>query len=363
MILWRKKRISDKQHQSLILIYEHRGLTNEHLRILLFGHLDSDPVGQKANVSRYSAGLRKMKMIESNTCYPYSKELIHCLTLKGIEYVKEKVVIDPGHEDAGFDHIHYGDFDASMLKPGLKNLEHTMMYLDFVIKHKDKLMIRHNLYSVQEYKYLNSTSNVSSINTSAIMKKGKVRPDGEIKERHSLFALEIDTGSERYPQLVSKFDNYKRYLDYCVENDQKTAWKGVLFVCKESKLQIEKDQRIHTILRAASEGLKHYCWTFVVQIYRGHSFTLGQLLKEKQELLSELNIPAPSKENPVLVEKQRREEEERKQKEEAAFMIQQNILKQQEAERERQRKLDEERRRLQEEEEKKKSGFFGKLFS
>src|SRR5690606_15626147 len=158
----------------------------------------------------------------------------------------------------------YGDFDAAMLKPGLRNKAHTLMHLNFVIKHRERLNVRHNLYAVQEFTYCERISDYIGYD-----KNGKVRPDGEIKSSNGyIFSLEIDTGSDRYQKLVAKFENYRRYLDYCIENDVQQAWVGILFVCKNSKLPIEKDIRVQTIIRAAIEGLQYHCWTFTLQIYR-----------------------------------------------------------------------------------------------
>jgi hypothetical protein len=118
-------------------------------------------------------------------------------------YIKDQVPINSEHELAGFNNQPYGDFDAKMLRVGLKNLEHTIMYLDFAMKYRHDLDIRHNLYAVREYSYIHQ-----------------------------------DTGSERYEHLVAKFDNYRNYLDYCIEKGLGVTWKGMLFVCKETNLDI-----------------------------------------------------------------------------------------------------------------------------
>lgn len=367
MIYWRNCRISEKQQKALILFYRYRGLTNEHLRVLIFGHLESNPDGQKANISRYVSGLRKLKLIESQSCYPYSKELIHYLTNKGIEFVKTQIIIVPKeHKMGGFDCYLHGDFDALMLKPPLKNKEHTMMYLNFAIQYRNNLTIRHNLYAVQEFCYPQDVSN-----TAFIYQRGKIRPDGEIllKNEH-IFSLEIDTGTERFEQLVAKFKNYRRYFDYCIENDLDAKWIGILFVCKESYLAIEKDIRVHTIIRAAVEGLQYYCWTVSLQIFRRDNIVLKKLLEEDEMFFKSLDIPIPSKKNPIKVEKQLKaerlqlEEEERKRRQEEAQRSVHQQVQSKRLEYERRQKLEEDRRRREiEEEENKKKGFLGRFFS
>src|SRR5690606_2750983 len=170
MIYWRNNRISDKQEQILIYIYKYRALTNEHLRKLIFGHLESNPDGQKANISRYISGLRKMKMIGSESTYPVSKELIHYLTKKGVDFVKERILLG-AQEDMflGFNEEPHGDFDVAMLKPALRNKAHTMMHLNFIIEYRNILNVRHNLYAVQDFVYYQELSEYSGT-----YKEGKI---------------------------------------------------------------------------------------------------------------------------------------------------------------------------------------------
>lgn len=307
MINWRNNKISNKQKQVTILLYRYRALTNEHLRRLIFGHLGSDSNGQKANISRYTAGLRNMKLIESFSCYPYSKEYIHCLTTKGVEFVKEQVIIDSDNPLVGFDGIHFGDFSTTILKPGLKNLEHTMMLLDFAFKINAD--VRHNLYAVKNYFYLDRITD-----NQFYQKAGKVRPDGEIltKKNGLLGCIEIDTGSERFEQLVAKFNNYRRYFDYCVKNDIKIEWEAMMFVCKESNIEIKKDLRFKTIIKAVCEGLQYYVWSFDVLIFnrggKSNIVSVSSILSNQPELLNDMEVILPSKVNPVFEKKKKDEE-------------------------------------------------------
>jgi hypothetical protein len=317
MNYWRKNLIAEKQHQVLHLIYKYRSLTNEHLRRLMVGHLNSNQNGQKANISRYTADLKKKKFIESFSCYPYSKELIHCLTPKGIDYIKDFTYTDKNNPRAGFQDECLGDFDAAILRPGLKNIEHTMMFLEFAIKYRKLLDTRHNLYAVKKYiYYFDDFPNFFSP-----PKVGKVRPDGECIFNGKLFSIEIDTGSERHERLVEKFHNYKRYFDHCIYEGIDLPWYGILFVCKESHLEFERDQRLHTILKAACEGLQYYCWTIPLQIINRKekkNLVLSKVLNDNhlQAELERFNIKIPQNQNPILDELTRlkKEEEERNRK-------------------------------------------------
>ncbi|MDQ0230945.1 replication-relaxation family protein [Metabacillus malikii] len=310
MIYWKKIGISKQELEVSIRIYENRGATIEHIRKLNFSHLTSDPKGQRDNISKITSSLTKKKLIRSESCYPYSREKIFYLASKGVEFVKEHIVIDPNNEMAGYGEYH-GDFDARILKPPLKNIEHTMMFLDFAVKHPRN--VRHNLYAVQEYEFLSNDQH------SSILKQGKVRPDGEfLSKEKTKFAIEIDTGTERKGSLVSKFENYRRFFDYCKEKNKPLPWGGILFVCKVSNLTVENDQRIQTIFKAAAEGLKGYCWSVPVRILHrgGENVTTDfkSLLSNRIELVQKLNIPIPdlvsSSNNIQNTESLRKEKEE-----------------------------------------------------
>lgn len=316
MKLWRNIKIHNMQHRILILIYRHRGLTNEHLRRIFYSHLKSNIQGQKANISKFVSPLKKAKLIESSSCYPYSRELIHSLTKKGVEYVKENIIIDPKNCMAGFNDEIGGDFDAKLLSPSLGYIEHTMLFLDFVSRYK-QFPIRNNLYAVQNYTY-NHQISFSSI----VKKTASIKPDGEIILGKKVWSLEVDTGHERFSSLLSKFSNYKKYLDYCFDENQKKAWHGIFIVTKQSELPFEKDIRLHTILRAASEGLQHYVYDFPVFIFNRKNeyskYTLCGLLKEKNDVLKKLDISIPSKINPLIRKRNREQQKlnEEKEKEE-----------------------------------------------
>lgn len=142
MIYWNQIPISNKENEVLIYLYNFLVLTNEHLRSLIFGHLKSNQKGQRANISRYTSSLRKKKFVNCKSIYPFSRELVFYLTAKGVEFVKSQIRIDQNNKMIGFGEI-FGDFDAKTLKPPLKNIEHTMMFLDFAVKHKRN--VRHNL--------------------------------------------------------------------------------------------------------------------------------------------------------------------------------------------------------------------------
>ncbi|WP_057776663.1 replication-relaxation family protein [Cytobacillus dafuensis] len=306
MKLWSNIKIHNMQHRILILIYRYRGLTNEHLRRILYSHLKSDIPGQKANISKFVSMLKKAKLIESSSCYPYSRELIHNLTKKGVEYVKENVIIDPKNSMAGFNDEICGDFDAKLLSPSTGYIEHTMLFLDFVTRNK-QFPVRNNYYAVQNY-----TFNQQISSSSTIKKTASIKPDGEIMIGEKVWSLEVDTGHERFSSLLGKFTNYKKYLDYCFEENHKRAWNGIFIVTKQSELPFEKDIRLHTILRAACEGLQHYVYDFPVFIFNRKNeyskYTLLGLLKEKTDVLRKVDISIPSKVNP-LIEKRNREQQ------------------------------------------------------
>ncbi|WP_096201874.1 replication-relaxation family protein [Bacillus sp. FJAT-45350] len=374
--VWNGQLIRLKQVQILIFLYYVRGATNDQIRRYLYSHCTSKRATQLANTSKFISGLKKMGFINSASCHPYNKGEMNYLTAKAIEYLleSEKIMVSaPESNDSqlGFDidGVH-GTFEYSMLKPPLQFIEHHIMTVDFYLKYVRNTSFRHNLYCVRSYKYVDIEGNYS--------KNGKLKPDGEIlNNTGSLIALEVDTGSERYKDLVKKFENYKRYFDYCVENDIKVPYIAILFYTKrfEDNLPLEEDKRYQTILKAAVEGLKYYCHEVVIMLKFKDSY-LKNLMQEKKELLNNLGISIPSKTNPIE-EKMQRKQEEEKRKEEERRREEERIKKAAEKrkieeerkrqleikkEKERQMHLQAERQRLLEEEEKKKKGLFGKFF-
>lgn len=262
IIEWNGIRIRQKQVTIMALLYKYRGLTNEHLRNLIYGHLDSEKSGQKANISRFVKDLRDKKLINSSSCFPYSKELIHYLSQKGVDFIVTELNISKDNDPLnGFKDV-YGLFDANTLKPPLNNIEHQMMFLDTVIKlEKNGFATRHNLYAVKRYKYLKEYPNYM------LELEGKVRPDGEVY-KNGFAPIEIDTGTERFDHLLKKFNNYRRYFEYLDSINEPKKWKIILFKTKAgSNKNLLTDTRWQTIMRAAFAGLSNYIWnTKVVNI-------------------------------------------------------------------------------------------------
>jgi DNA-binding MarR family transcriptional regulator len=271
--------IRENQLTILVLIYRYRCLSNEHLAKIIYKNNPSNIETKKSNVSRQITILKNYGMIDSEKSLKNSKELFHFLTSKGVEYVKRHLEIDRQNSNAGFGRI-LGDFNAQQLKKINSNMEHYKIFLDLVTKSNtlSKFNIRHNLYSVRKY----------GIND-------RVRPDGELQllgDPDQLCALECDTGTERYSQLLEKFNNYKRYFDYCNENNQKIPWVAILFVRNKEHKSYKSDERWHTIIKAAIEGLGDYCFKISVIIdatYLPFNF-LKHLLKNDKEKLRSIGI-------------------------------------------------------------------------
>lgn len=230
MHIWNNVTIREKQHTILTFLYMYRGATNEQIRRFIYPHLESKPSGQLANISRFVSNLKKKGLVKSVSCHPYAKSELNFLSLKGIEYILEHIE-STGHKDGqlpGFKHEGYhGTFEYDILKPPTQYIEHHLMYADVVVDFMPFGSFRNNLYAVKEYEQIVQMGN------RAYKKRAKIKPDGEfLHPKGPLLAIEIDTGSERTERLTSKFDNYRRYFDYCLENNQKIPWKGILFHTK-----------------------------------------------------------------------------------------------------------------------------------
>ena len=290
MLEWNGLRIRQKQITILALIYKFRGLTNNHLRRLIYSHLNSETNGQKANISRFVKDLRDKKLISSSSCVPYSNELIHYLTQKGVDFIVTQLNISNDSDSLkGFNDVH-GLFDANTLRPPLKNVEHQIMYLDTAISLEQRgFSTRHNLYAVKTYKYFKEYPNYM------LEKEGKVRPDGEL-HKGGFATLEIDTGSERLDHLVKKFTNYRRYFDYLELNNERKLWNLIVFKTKSNPTRVlTKDTRWKTIMKAAFIGLSTHIWTTRIVDIENPAVKNSDYLITNQELLEIFDIKVPPK--------------------------------------------------------------------
>lgn len=300
--------IRKKQHIILILLYMFRGVTNDQLRRRLYSHLTSKPATQLTYVSRFIAELKELKIVKSISCHPYSKEELNFLTRKGIEYIHENCRIEKEQFDKeiGFNiDGPFGNFDYDILSPPLHFIEHHLMLVDVMVDYRRFGEFRHNLHCVKKYEYVDDRY--------VYRRKAKLKPDAELLSiKGYLLAVEIDTGTERYNKLLEKFKNYRRYFDYCIENDIEIPWRAIVFHTKRGNEQVtlEEDQRWQTILKAASEGLEYYCWRLNILGFNREPFI--KMIKEDSERLTALGINIPTKVNPILEKKKEREENKRK---------------------------------------------------
>ena len=295
MELWNGIKIRNRQKEIMIKIYRFRSLTTEHIRLIKFGQLIPNASvseidikllrnSQKSNISRDLNYLIEQKLVEPEVIDHNTNEKIFCLTLKGVEFVKSHIEINENDPLAGFINVH-GDFSASQLKNNLTSIKHHKMYLDFVTNLN--LPTRHNLYAVKYYK--NNTL--------------KVCPDGEILNRSGgIIAVEIDTGSERFDQLVSKFENYYSYFNDCIKQKKELPWIRIHFVTQRKDTKFQEDRRCHTIFKAAVSGLRHFCWRINVTV---HNHSLLKYLRENPTLLEEKEISIPPLKDETTLEKTR----------------------------------------------------------
>ncbi|MCT8138662.1 replication-relaxation family protein [Anaerobacillus sp. CMMVII] len=261
MNTWNGTLIRKKMHEILLVLYLLRGITNEQLRRYFNPHLQSNVRGQLANISRNVSVLKELKLISSVSCHPHSKEELNFLTRKGIEYIHKNCIIEhEGNDDVvGFLEGPLRSFEYEILKPPTRYIEHHHMLIDTIVDYSHFGRFRNNLYCVKQYDLLDRSYGYK--------KKAKVKPDAELKTIKGLIlAVEIDTGTERTEKLIQKFSNYRRYLDYCLQNDIKIPWVGILFQTQRGNeiLNIKDDQRWQTILKAAVDGLSYYCWNIHV---------------------------------------------------------------------------------------------------
>lgn len=102
--------IRKKMHEILITLYLLRGATNDQLRRYLYPHLDSNEHGQLSNISRFVSSLKKLNLVKSVSCHPYSKAELNFLSKKGIEYIHQFCRIEKEGYDSEVGFLEEGPF-------------------------------------------------------------------------------------------------------------------------------------------------------------------------------------------------------------------------------------------------------------
>lgn len=183
----------------LFFIFKFEGLTNDHLRSLIYGSEDINVSAQKASICRFIVQLRKEGFVESDVCLPYGGKL-HFLKQKGIDAINETHEINPRHPYAGYHGVH-GDFKEALLRVNKSNLNKHMIFVDFAIKLiNNGFYVRNRYYCVKHYQMIVDNVTIAK----------KIRPFGEFTKKlgNKPYVIEIIRYTEEYTELVEKFKAY-----------------------------------------------------------------------------------------------------------------------------------------------------------
>lgn len=144
------------------------------------------------------------------------------------------------------------DYSYEAYKPPFQQYVHHQLIVKSIVSAYEKGVnpstpFRLTLDAVKKYVYRDVQSGLVD---------GELKPDAELAIRSEIYALEIDRSTEYYAQLVNKFKNYKRYLDYAATNEQVYPVTKIIFVIEDSERSYGMARRWNTIFKAYLDGME-----------------------------------------------------------------------------------------------------------
>ena len=243
----------------LFYIFKLRGLSNEHLRLLIYGPEDNNAKAQKANISRFIVQLRKDGFVHSVVCLPFGGKL-HFITDKGINCINENYEINPRHQYAGFDRIH-GDFKEGVLRVRESELNKHMIFVEFAVNLiRSRYYVRNNFYCVKHYQIVENNESIAK----------KILPYGEFIKKlgEKPYVIELICATDDTAELVEKFKGYRNYIEFIKTHDKPIPFKGIYVLMDiQKQFPYENDFSWQKIINAALEGLGPYCYTTDIMGY------------------------------------------------------------------------------------------------
>ncbi|WP_413363449.1 replication-relaxation family protein [Lysinibacillus sp. 3P01SB] len=143
------------------------------------------------------------------------------------------------------------DYSYEAYKPPFQQYAHHQLIIKSIVSAYEKGVnqatpFRLTLDAVKKYTYRDDQKGLAD---------GELKPDAELAIGNEIYALEIDRSTEYYAQLVNKFKNYKRYLDYAATNEQVYPVTKIIFVIDDTERSYGMARRWDTIFKAYLDGM------------------------------------------------------------------------------------------------------------
>lgn len=178
------------KHKILSYIYQMRVLTLEQICTYIY---DAKSGEVKTYAYKTMSKLCSSKLLEKKSNENY--RAYYLITKAGIKYLKENGLILVGSGDI----THETEFiTASSVKISESVLTHQVMLNTFVLGYE-------KLHPNRKFEYYDEKFLGGLL--------PNIRPDGAIKTDNTIYFLEMDMSTERKNRLVSKWDNYRNFLN------------------------------------------------------------------------------------------------------------------------------------------------------
>jgi hypothetical protein len=143
------------------------------------------------------------------------------------------------------------DYSYEAYKPPFQQYAHHQLIIKSIVSAYEKGVnhstpFRLTLDAVKKYTYRDEQNGLAD---------GELKPDAELAIGSEIYALEIDRSTEYYAQLVNKFKNYKRYLDYAATNEQVYPVTKIIFVIEDTERSYGMARRWDRIFKAYLDGM------------------------------------------------------------------------------------------------------------
>lgn len=236
-------------------LFFYRGMTGKQL-VTFITKTSNFTLSQEKSVYNYLRTLKNNGLVESHRLQDtISRGSIFYLSRKGFDLMKDVFNIEEGGIGNGTIPIHektiFGDMPYELHSPPLKQPAHHLMQIEFyshlIMDQESVVRHRNNLYAARSFTYKGE--------------KNRLRPDAEVSLLTGLCCIEIDRATETHEQLVQKFETYKRYLDFCEDDEYvRTPIKTILFVVEGKKREYGIRRRWNNVLSAFYKGMKERYW-------------------------------------------------------------------------------------------------------
>lgn len=253
-------RFSKEQMEILKWVFLHRGITTRQL-LAAKRPAEFPPHSENPDVENKEKSVRKLigKLLEhglvAEKVIPKSKAHYTYLTEDGLELISTALKIPTGNVGTGYNGD-YGDFNYELYVPPATKVAHHLSLVDFflMLDHlKAKypnldIDYRDNRYVSEKYVLLDQGSRQGT---------RKFMPDGEVKLSGRLYPVEIDMGSERFKELVEKFEKYAEFLETLKEQGRPLP-NGIFFISGSVEDPAQFKRRWDTVSAAFLQGMERW---------------------------------------------------------------------------------------------------------